>query len=147
MRFQVQDSNMIRTRIDGLKYTKGILLNDRSLKLETIEMLLSNIGEFTEHKGEVTGNSITYTYDLDSDRNSDEFEDYEKFIDLDLPESVTWKYFRNALSDPYITIDHEPNYPRFSPEFMTGWIISMEKVRSRYKKRKRNGKIFKQKSR
>ena len=147
MRFQVRDSNMIRKRIDRLNYSKAILLNGRSLKLETIEMLLSNIGEFTEDKGEVTGNSITYTYDLDSDRNSDEFEDYVKFIDLDLPERVTWKYFRNALFDPFIMTDHNPDYPRFSPEFITGWIISMEKVRSRYKKRKRNGKIFKQKSR
>ena len=143
MRFQVQDSNMIRTRIDGLKYTKGILLNDRSLKLETIEMLLSNIGEFTEHKGEVTGNSITYMYDLNSDRNSDEFEDYEKFIDLDLPERVTWKYFINVLFDPFIMTDHKPDYPRFSPEFITGWIVSMEQLRSRYKKKKKNGKIFK----
>lgn len=143
MRFQVQDSNMIRTRIDGLKYTKGILLNDRSLKLETIEMLLSNIGEFTEHKGEVTGNSITYMYDLNSDRNSDEFEDYEKFIDLDLPERFTWKYSWNALFDPFIMADHKPDYTRFSPEFITGWIVSMEQVRSRYKKKKKNGKIFK----
>ena len=143
MRFQVQDSNMIRTRIDGLKYTKGILLNDSSLKLETIEMLLSNIGEFTEHKGEVTGNSITYMYDLNSDRNSDEFEDYEKFIDLDLPERFTWKYSWNALFDPFIMADHKPDYTRFSPEFITGWIVSMEQVRSRYKKKKKNGKIFK----
>lgn len=143
MRFQVQDSNMIRKRIGGLKYTKDILLNERSLRLETIEMILSNIGEFTEYKGEVTGNSITYTYDLDSDRNSDEFEDYEKFIDLDLPERVTWKYFRNALFDPFIMTDHNPDYPRFPPEFITGWIVSMEQVCSRYKKRKRNGKIFK----
>ena len=143
MRFQVRDSNMIRKRIDGLNYTKAILLNDRSLKLETIEMLLSNIGEFTEDKGEVTGNSITYTYDLDSDRNSDEFEKYEKFIDLDLPERVTWKYFINVLFDPFIMTDHKPDYPRFSPEFITGWIVSMEQLRSRYKKKKKNGKIFK----
>ena len=147
MRFQVRDSNMIRKHVGGLKYTPAILLNDRSLKLETIEMLLSNIGEIEENKGEVSSNSITYAYDLNSNRNFGKCEDYDKFIDLDLPERVTWKYFRNALSDPYITIDHEPNYPRFSPEFMTGWIISMERVRSRYKKRKRNGKIFKQKSR
>lgn len=143
MRFQVQDSNMIRKRIGGLKCTKDILLNERSLRLETIEMILSNIGEFTEYKGEVTGNSITYMYDLDSDRNSVEFEVYEKFIDLDLPERVIWKYFRNAVCDPFIMEDHKPDYPRFSPEFITGWIVSMEQVRSRYKKKKKNGKIFK----
>ena len=54
MRFQVRDSNMIRKHVGGLKYTPAILLNDRSLKLETIEMLLSNIGEIEENKGEVS---------------------------------------------------------------------------------------------
>ena len=143
MRFQVRDSNMIRKRVGGLNHTKAILLNDRSLKLETIEMLLSNIGEFTEFKGEVSGNSITYGYDLNSDRNSEEFEDYEKFIDLDLPERVTWKYFRNALSEPYILTPNKPGNIKFTPDFITGWSVSMEQLRSRYKKKKKNGKIFK----
>ena len=135
-----------RRTIDGMCRTLFFMMNDRILRSDATEMILSKLGDFNHLKG-ISSNSITYTYDLNSDKNSYEYEDYDKFIDLDLPERVTWKYFRNALSDPYVAKDGDINYTRYSPDLITGYDIHMEQARASFKKRKRNGKIFKQKSR
>ena len=137
--------HMGRRTIDGMDRSLVVMMNDRVLRSTAAEMLLSKIDDFTHLQG-ISSNSISYAYNLNSDKNSHTFYDYDAFVDLDLPEKVTWKYFRNALFDPYVMND-DVVYTRFTSNFLNVYDIHMEQVRSSYKKRKRNGKIFKQKRR